>query len=256
MKLDEAHAVVTGGGSGIGLAIASALLDQGVRVSLMGRSLDKLEAATSSFNNPDKIFATSCDVTKSDAVENSFTRAIREFGAIDILINCAGAAPTKAFHKLSAEEWNQVIAVNLNGVFNCTSEVINSMRERQSGRIINIASTASLKGYAYVSAYCAAKHGVLGMTRALALETAKQGITVNAICPGYTDTDIIRNAIQHIVATTDRTEEQALAEFTKTNPQDRLIEPDEIASTVVWLCSENSRSITGQAISVSGGEVM
>lgn len=256
MKLEGTHAVVTGGGSGIGLAIASALLDQGVRVSLMGRSLDKLEAATNGLNKPDQLCAISCDVTNSDAVEASFTKAIRKFGAIDILINCAGAAPTKAFHKLSTEEWNQVIAVNLNGVFNCTSEVINSMREHKSGRIINIASTASLKGYAYVSAYCAAKHGVLGMTRALALETAKHGITVNAICPGYTDTDIIRDAVKNIVATTDRTEEQALTEFTKTNPQGRLIDPDEIASTVIWLCSENSRSITGQAISVSGGEVM
>lgn len=256
MKLEETHAVVTGGGSGIGAAIVAALLNQGCRVSLMGRNLATLETAANQFNQPDQLHAISCDVTSEAAVKESFAKAVGEFGPIDILVNCAGAAPTMPFHKLAADDWNTVIAVNLNGVFNCTSQVINSMRKRKSGRIINIASTASLKGYAYVSAYCAAKHGVLGMTRALALETAKHGITVNAICPGYTDTNIIRNAIKHIAATTDRTEEQALTEFTTINPQERLIDPDEIASTVVWLCSENSRSITGQAISISGGEVM
>lgn len=256
MNIQIAHAVITGGGSGIGAEIASALMNQGARVTLMGRSLNKLNAVALQLNDAEKVQTIACDVTAESVVKQSFSQAVKGFGPVDILINCAGAAPSQAFHKLTAEEWNNIIAVNLTGVFHCTSEVIEAMRERKSGRIINIASTAALKGYGYVSAYCAAKHGVLGMTRALALETAQHGITVNAICPGYTDTDIIRNAVTNIAATTDRTEEQALRTFTKTNPQGRLIIPSEVASTVLWLSSENSRSITGQAISISGGEVM
>ena len=256
MKFEGTHAVVTGGGSGIGAAIVAALLGCGYRVSSMGRSRAALKTAANEFNRPGQVRAIPCDVTSDAAVEDSFAKAVGEFGSIDILVNCAGAAPAKPFHKLSTGDWNNVMAVNLNGVFNCTSQVINSMRERKSGRIINIASTASLKGYTHLSAYCAAKHGVLGMTRALALETARHGISVNSICPGYTDTDIIRKGIQQMVASTNHTEEQALAGFVTTNPQGRLIDPDEVASTVVWLCSENSRSITGQAISISGGEVM
>ncbi len=256
MNLQEIHAVVTGGGSGIGAEIASALIAQGARVSLMGRSLSKLDSVAEQLNKSDKVQTITCDVTDESAVNQAFSQALKGFGPVDVLVNCAGAAPTQAFHKLTAKEWNDIIAVNLTGVFHCTSAVIQSMRERKSGRIINIASTAALKGYGYVSAYCAAKHGVLGMTRALALETAQHGITVNAICPGYTDTDIIRNAVTNIAATTSRTEEQALQTFTKTNPQGRLIAPSEIASSLLWLCSENSGSITGQAISISGGEVM
>ena len=256
MNQDQKHAIVTGGGSGIGAAIAHALLQQGMALTLLGRNLEKLQTTADSFSAAGRVCSVSADVTDPESVKAAFAFASAEFGPVDVLVNCAGAAPTKAFHKLSSEDWSQVMAVNLNGVFNCTSAVINAMRERKSGRIINIASTASLKGYAYVSAYCAAKHGVLGLTRALALETARHGITVNAVCPGYTDTDIIQNAIKHIVATTDRNEEQALAEFTQTNPQGRLIDPQEVASTVVWLCSESSRSVTGQAISISGGETM
>lgn len=256
MAIDFTHAVVTGGGSGIGEAIAKALLDQGLSVTIMGRSLDRLEQAASKLQTPDRLFLQTCDVTSPEAVTDAFAAATEHFGAIDILVNCAGAAPTKPFHKLSADDWNWVMNVNLNGVFNCTRAAIDVMRERKAGRIINIASTASQVGYAYVSAYCAAKHGVLGLTRALALETAGLGVTVNAICPGYTDTDIIRDSVKNIVEKTGRSEEEALKTFTKTNPQGRLIDPTEVASTVVWLSAEESRSITGQAISVSGGEVM
>jgi NAD(P)-dependent dehydrogenase (short-subunit alcohol dehydrogenase family) len=148
------------------------------------------------------------------------------------------------------------MAINLDAVFHCSAAVLAGMRDSGWGRIVNIASTAALKGYAYVSAYCAAKHGVLGLSRALALETARQGITVNAVCPGYTDTQIIRDGIQTIVARTGRSEEEALAEFTRVNPQRRLVQPEEVAATVLWLCGPGSDAITGQAISVSGGEVM
>jgi NAD(P)-dependent dehydrogenase (short-subunit alcohol dehydrogenase family) len=178
------------------------------------------------------------------------------FGGIDILVNNAGAAPSSPFHKLSSDEWRQVMAVNLDGVFNCTSAALPDMLRQQWGRVINIASTAAQRGYAYVSAYSAAKHGVLGLTRSLALETATKGITVNAVCPGYTDTDIIRDSIAVIMEKTGRTEQQALAQFTASNPQGRLIAPEEVAAMALWLCNEQARSITGQALSVSGGEVM
>ena len=254
------HAVVTGAGSGIGAAIALALANSGMKLTLLGRRLEALEATiedcTGAGAEIASLRAISCDVTNENNVVSAFNAATEELGPVDVLVNCAGAAPTAPFHKLSAEEWRAVIDLNLNGTFLCTAQVISGMRERRSGRIINIASTASQRGYAYVSAYCAAKHGVLGLTRALALETAGLGITVNAICPGYTDTDIIRDSVKNIAEKTGRSEAEALTEFTKTNPQGRLIDPEEVAHTVLWLCAEESRSITGQAISVSGGEVM
>ncbi len=256
MTLTNSHAIVTGGATGIGAAISTALLDCGAKVTIVGRRKSVLHDAVAQFPNSSNAQAVVADVSSADSVNQAVAEARSSFGPVDILINCAGAAPTMPFHKLKVDEWNEVLAVNLNGVFHCTSAVINEMRERKSGRIINIASTSALKGYAYVSAYCAAKHGVLGLTRALALETATHGITVNAICPGYTDTDIIRDSVKNIVAKTGRSEAQALESFTDTNPQKRLIDPEEVAETVLWLCCNNSRSITGQAISVSGGEVM
>ena len=256
MTLTISHAIVTGGATGIGAAISTALLDCGAKVTIVGRRKSVLHDAVAQFPNSSNAQAVVADVSSADSVNQAVAEARSSFGPVDILINCAGAAPTMPFHKLKVDEWNEVLAVNLNGVFHCTSAVINEMRERKSGRIINIASTSALKGYAYVSAYCAAKHGVLGLTRALALETATHGITVNAICPGFTDTDIIRDSVKNIVAKTGRSEAQALESFTDTNPQKRLIDPEEVAETVLWLCCNNSRSITGQAISVSGGEVM
>lgn len=246
------HALVTGAGSGIGAAIARSLLAQGYSVSLLGRRLEALQETVADY--PDGHHCATCDVTDPAQVSTAFDDAIAHLGPIDILINCAGAAPTNPFHKMPAAQWQQVIDVNLNGVYHCCTQVVDEMRNRGWGRIINIASTASLKGYAYVSAYCAAKHGVLGLTRALALELAQKGVTVNAVCPGYTDTDIIRAAVAGIVAKTGRTEAEALRNFTDTNPQGRLIEPQEIADTVVWLCTDSTRSITGQALSISGGE--
>ena len=253
---EKLHAVVTGAGTGIGAVIASRLVAEGMRVTLMGRREDVLAACATSINNPAATQVVCCDVSDPESVTAAFSAAVAGMGPIEVLVNNAGAAPTAPFHKLTIDDWNRVIGVNLNGVFLCTSAVLGSMRSARSGRIINIASTAALTGYAYVSAYCAAKHAVLGLTRSLALETASLGITVNAICPGYTDTEIIRDAISNIVAKTDRSPEQALEEFTQVNPQGRLIDPAEIANTVLWLCSNMSASITGQAISVSGGEVM
>ena len=243
---------MTGSGSGIGASIAVALAENDFCVSLMGRREEALVKTAGIIGSGD----TEClvvDVTNEQSVATGFSRAKERFGKVDVLVNNAGVAPTAPFHKLKTKTWQQVLDTNLNGVFFCTSQVIDDMRS-SSGTIINIASTASLIGYAYVSAYCAAKHGVLGLTRSLALETAKLDITVNAICPGYTETDMIREGIARIVEKTDRTETEALAEFTKNNPQGRLIQPEEIAETGLWLCSPGARSVTGQAISISGGE--
>lgn len=247
------HAVVTGGGSGIGLAIARALAEAGHRVTIMGRSAARLDGALAAL--PGAV-ATPCDVADAASVEAAFGAAVNRRGPVGILVNAAGVARTAPFESSTDDLWNELWRINVMGAVHTSRIVLPAMRALETGRIINVASTASLKGYAYVSAYSATKHALLGMTRALALELAKSAITVNALCPGYTDTDLIRDAVANIVAKTGRTEAQALATFTAANPQARLIEPDEVAATVAWLVSPAARSVTGQAIIIAGGEVM
>ena len=246
----DRHAVVTGGGSGIGAAIAKAMSAVGARVTLMGRDPDKLLAMAEKLGTAYQ----AADVTDRDQLAIAFAAARKQHGTITILINNAGAAEAAPFGKMDDELWDRLIAVNLTGVYNGTRAAINAMAEAGAGRVINIASTTGLKGYAYVAAYCAAKHGVVGLTRALALEYAKKGVTVNAVCPGYTNTEIVAASLDKIVAATGRSRDEALAELVKVNPQRRLIEPEEVAATVMWLCQQES--ITGQAIAVAGGEVM
>jgi NAD(P)-dependent dehydrogenase (short-subunit alcohol dehydrogenase family) len=246
----DQHVVVTGGGSGIGAAIATAMTEAGARVTLMGRNAEKLRDKAEELGTDMQV----ADVTDRGQVATAFAAAAMQNGRVTILVNNAGAAEAAAFGKMDDELWDSLIAVNLTGVYNCTKAAIAAMAEAGSGRVVNIASTAALVGYAYVSAYCAAKHGVVGLTRALALEYARKGITVNAVCPGYTNTDIIEQAIDKIVAATGRSRDEALAEMVKVNPQQRLIEPEEVAATVMWICQQES--ITGQAIAVAGGEVM
>jgi len=226
------HAIVTGGTRGIGAAITRALRDHGARVTALGRN--------------------TADVTDPEAVLRAFAGA----GHIDILINNAGQAGSAPFLKTDPELWRRMMAVNLDGPFHCIRAALPGMLEAGWGRIVNIASTAGLIGYGYVSAYCAAKHGVIGLTRALALEVATKGITVNAVCPGYTDTDMLKETVANIVAKTGRTPEQTRTELAAHNPQRRLIQPDEVANAVAWLCLPGSEAITGQAIAVAGGEVM
>ena len=250
--LQGQHAVVTGGGSGIGLAIAAAFKQHGASVTLMGRGEQRLAAAAEKL----AVEYAVADVTKAAEVQQAFALAVERQGPVTILVNNAGAAEARPFHKMDEDFWQFMLNVNLTGVYHCTRAVIDSMLATRQGRIINIASTAAQRGYPYVSAYCAAKHGVIGLTRSLALEFARKGVTVNAVCPGYTDTDIVANSVDNIVKATGRSAEEALAELVKSNPQGRLIQPSEVANTVLWLCRRESSSITGQSISVAGGEIM
>jgi len=241
------HVVITGGGSGIGAAVAKRLLADGLRVTLMGRSPERLQAQQAALGD---VAIQVCDVSNEDSVTDAFAAV----GDVDILVNNAGQVETAPLARTSLELWQRLLNVNLTGSFLCSRAVLPGMLARKDGRIVNVASTAALKGYAYVAAYCAAKHGVLGLTRALALEVAAKGVTVNAVCPGYTETDIVANAVDTIVAKTGRTPEQAKAELAKANPQGRLIQPEEVADTVAWLI--NAAGVNGQAIAVCGGETM
>jgi NAD(P)-dependent dehydrogenase (short-subunit alcohol dehydrogenase family) len=248
------HALVTGGGQGIGAAIAQALVQQGNVVTVLGRRFDLVQSLA--LQHPEQMHAVAADVSDAAQVAPAFEAARQRFGPVHILVNNAGQAASAPFQKTDLALWNQMLAVNLTGTMVCTQAALPDMLGAGWGRVINVASTAGQTGYAYVSAYCAAKHGVIGLTRSLALELAKKGITVNAVCPGYTETDIVATSIARIVAKTGRSEADARAEFVKSNPQGRLVQPDEVANAVAWLCGPMASAVTGQAISVAGGEVM
>jgi NAD(P)-dependent dehydrogenase (short-subunit alcohol dehydrogenase family) len=250
------HAVVTGGGRGIGAAIAATLAGAGVTVSVLGRDANRLAAQIEALGGESKAQAVPVDVTDEGSVQAAFDAVRARFGRIDILVNNAGQAESAPLAKTDLALFQKLVAVNLTGTFLCMRAVMAEMTKRGSGRIVNVASTAGLIGYAYVSAYCAAKHGVVGLTRSAALEAAKSGVTVNAVCPGYTETDIVKDAVANIVAKTGKTEAEARAALVARNPQGRMIQPEEVAEAVLWLCLPGAASVTGQAISVSGGEVM
>lgn len=246
------HAFITGGGSGIGLAAARTLAATGARLTLAGRNLEKVRAAAEEFADA---YAVACDVADEASVAAAFAAARDRYGAVDILVNNAGQAPSAPFKRTTLAFWNNVLAVNLTGAFLCTQAALPDMVEAKWGRIVNVGSVCSLKGYAYVSAYVASKHGLLGLTRALAHETAKQGVTVNCVCPGYVDTPIIAESIDRLTSKTSLSPEEAHASLIQFNPQGKLITPEEVAAAIAYLCSDAAASVNGAAIPITGGEI-
>ncbi len=242
------RALVTGGGRGIGRAIAATLAAAGADVTVLGRDAARLERVVEAGEAARALVA---DVTDADAMD----RALGEAGALDILVANAGAARSASFARSDEVLFRTMLDVNLMGTVYAARAALPAMVAAGRGRIVAVASTAGLKGYPYVSAYCAAKHAVVGLVRALALETARTGITVNAVCPGFADTDIVAESLERIVARTGRTRDEALADLTRHNPQGRLVDPREVADAVLWLCGPGASAVTGQAVAVAGGEV-
>ena len=243
------HALVTGGGSGVGRAIALALAEAGIEVTICGRREAALQAMAS-----ERIHGIVADVTDDLSMAALYTKAEAARGPFDIVVANAGMSGSAPAHRTLLSDWQRTLDVNLTGAFLTVKPALAGMAARKAGRIIFVASTAGLKGYAYVAPYVAAKHGVVGLMRALAAETAKSGVTINAVCPGFVETEMLQESVDRIVAKTGRSADDARAALASTNPQGRFIEPDEVAAAVLWLCSAGAASITGQAISISGGE--
>lgn len=252
----KGHAIVTGAGRGIGAAISRMLAARGCPVTLAGRTATELESVARELRSEFKIktHISVVDITVEEQVDQELKKSIAALGAPSILVNNAGAAESAPLHAMKTDLWNRMLAVNLTGSFYVTRAALPSMKEAGCGRIINVSSTAGVEGYQYVSAYCAAKHGLVGFTRSLALELKSSGITVNAVCPGFTDTDLFKNSIEAVAHKTKRPAQEIEAEFLKDVPSGRLITPEEVAEQVVWLCEDAQSGVTGEAIVIQPGE--
>ena len=253
-SLAARHILVTGAGSGIGAATARLLGAEGAILTLAGRRMAALEETRLTLAEPDRHGCISLDVTEGFAVGSGVTDAEQLRGPLYGLVAAAGAPYSSPTARNSDELWRAALAVNLDGVFHCIRAVLPGMSARRSGRIVAIASTAGLIGYRYAAAYCAAKHGVIGLVRAIALEVARSGVTINAVCPGATDTPFLDQTVRTICEKTGGSREDALAAMASPNPQQRLVLAEEVASAVLWLCSDGAASTNGQAITVDGGE--
>lgn len=246
MTLEGRRAFVTGGGSGVGAVIATLLAQQGAQVTICGRRSEPLEKVAAAQAG---ITGVVCDITDEAAVTEAIAKA-----EPDIVVANAGASESAPFVKTDLAAFERMMSVNLTGTFLTLREGLKAMSGKPWGRLIAIASTAGLKGYPYVAPYAAAKHGVIGMVKSVALEQARKGVTVNAVCPGFLDTEMTERSIANIVAKTGRSPEEARASLEATNPMHRLVPPEDVAQAVLWLCGPGSDMVTGQCISVSGGE--
>lgn len=250
-------AVVTGGGRGIGAAVAHALARAGAAVLVAARSTEQVEAVAAAITRAGgKAASARCDVTDSASVQALARAAQDRLGPVDILVNNAGVAHSAPLHRITLDDWQRLIAVNATGTFLCTQAFIAAMVERGWGRVINVASIAGLNGAKYIAAYTAAKHAVIGFTRAVAAEVADRGVTVNAVCPGYVDTDMTVDSVERIVDKTGMSRDVVMQNILARSPQKRLITPDEVAHAVLSLCAEEARGITGDALVVDGGSLL
>ncbi|MBC7911927.1 MAG: SDR family oxidoreductase [Pyrinomonadaceae bacterium] len=258
MKLTNRVALITGGGRGIGRAIALAFAREGARIAVLARTTEQVAQVAAEIESEGAVEAmhAECDVSLKESVEHAVGSVMERFGRVDILVNNAGIAESAPLHRTSDELWERHININLNGTFYCTRAALPSMIESGWGRVINIASIAGKTGAAYISAYTASKHGVVGLTRSLAMEVAAKGITVNAICPGYVETEMAAHAIENITTKTGKSETEARDMLNRMSPQNRLVTPEEVAALALLLASEDGRGINGQAINIDGGSVL